>query len=107
MMEALEKKEHYNELYDYYQILLTQKQQEIFEDYYGNDYSLGEIAESNKISRNAVFDTIRKVEKILDSYEEKLKLAQKNHQLEKYLCELENETSIIGKQIITKIREME
>lgn len=106
-MEALEKKEHYNELFDYYQNLLTIKQQEIFEDYYGNDFSLGEIADNNKISRNAVFDTIKKVEKLLDNYEEILKLVEKNHTLNSYLNELEKEVTPNGQLIINKIKEME
>lgn len=106
-MEVLEKKEHYNQLFDYYQKLLTTKQQEIFEDYYANDFSLGEIAENNNISRNAVFDTIKKVEKILDNYEEILKLVEKNHLLIEYLDELENEVTSQGQLIINKIKEME
>ena len=47
-------------LYDYYKGLLTSKQQEYFEMYYFNDYSLGEIAAYLNISRNAVFDQIKK-----------------------------------------------
>ncbi len=106
-MEVLAKKAYYNELFDYYQPLLTEKQQEIFIDYYANDFSLGEIAESNNISRNAVFDTIKKVEKLLDYYEEKLKLVAKNHTLNDYLTALELEVSAKGQLIINKIKEME
>lgn len=100
-------KAYYNQLYGYYQNLLTNKQQEIFEDYYYNDFSLSEIAESNSTSRNAVFDTLKKVEKLLINYEEKLRLSQNNNQLMKLLEELSNETTDKGLLIIQKIREME
>lgn len=103
----IEKKAYYNQLYGYYQNLLTNKQQEIFEDYYYNDFSLSEIAESNSTSRNAVFDTLKKVEKLLINYEEKLRLSQNNNQLMKLLEELSNETTDKGLLIIQKIREME
>ena len=71
-MDKIEKQQHYNNLYGYYQNLFTLKQQEIFENYNFDDLSLAEIAENHGISRNAVFDTLKKVEKALDSYEEKL-----------------------------------
>lgn len=106
-MEVLEKKEYFNELFAYYQKLLTEKQQEIFEDYYVNDFSLGEIAENNNISRNAVFDTIKKVEKLLENYEIKLQLVKKDHELNQYLNELSLETTEKGLLIVNKIREME
>lgn len=106
-MEVLEKKAYFNELFAYYQPLLTEKQQEIFEDYYANDFSLGEIAENNNISRNAVFDTIKKVEKLLENYEKKLQLVKKDHLLNQYLDELTLETTNKGLLIIQKIKEME
>lgn len=106
-MEVLEKKAYFNELFVYYQPLLTEKQQEIFEDYYANDFSLGEIAENNNISRNAVFDTIKKVEKLLENYENKLQLVKKDHLLNQYLNELTLETTNKGLLIIQKIKEME
>ena len=65
-MDTLEKKSYYNILYGFYQNLLTEKQKLIFEDYYYEDFSLSEIAENHEISRNAVFDTLKKVEKALD-----------------------------------------
>ena len=63
-------------LYDFYSHLLTEKQQEMIDLYYNQDLSLGEIAETFQISRQAVFDTIKRTEKILYEYEEKLKLIQ-------------------------------
>lgn len=63
-------------LYDFYSHLLTDKQQEMIDLYYNQDFSLGEIAESFQISRQAVYDTIKRTEKILYEYEEKLRLVE-------------------------------
>lgn len=73
-MEALEKKEQLNQLFDLYQSLLTEKQCLYFKLYYHEDYSLQEIAEIYQLSRNAIFDHLKKVEDHLLDYESKLKL---------------------------------
>ena len=49
-MSDLEKKNYYNILFGYYGNLLTEKQQNLFEEYYGEDYSLAEIASVYNIS---------------------------------------------------------
>ena len=59
-------------LCDLYGKLLTEKQFEFLNDYYNNDLSLSEIAENNQITRQAVRDIIKKGEKKLFEYEEKL-----------------------------------
>ena len=51
---------------------LTKKQLSIIEDYYNMDLSLSEIAENNKITRQAVRDIIKKGENKLFDLEEKL-----------------------------------
>ncbi len=61
-----------NYLLDFYGILLTRKQQAICKLYYVEDCSLSEISEMEEISRNAVFDTLKRSEQILLNYEEKL-----------------------------------
>lgn len=42
--------------------------------YYLEDYSLGEISETYDVSRQAVYDNIRRTEAMLEEYEEKLGL---------------------------------
>ena len=61
-------------LYDFYGELLTEKQKTIFEMYYQNDLSLSEIGEELSISRQAVNDQLKRTEKILAEYENKLGL---------------------------------
>ncbi|ATW28427.1 YlxM family DNA-binding protein [Candidatus Formimonas warabiya] len=64
-------------LYDFYGKLLTVKQQEIMELFYGDDLSLSEIAQEYGISRQAVYDLLKRTEKILEDYEAKLGLVAK------------------------------
>ena len=64
-------------LCDLYGKLLTQKQFDFLNDYYNNDLSLSEIAENNQITRQAVRDIIKKGEKKLFEYEEKLLFMKK------------------------------
>ena len=70
----LAKNERVNALLEFYQPLLTHKQEEYIELYYADDYSLGEIAENFAVSRQAVYDNIKRTEKILEEYESKLHL---------------------------------
>ncbi len=64
-------------LYDFYGQLLTPRQKEILSLYYEQDLSLGEISEEYKISRQAVHDILKRSEKILQEFEEKLGLIKK------------------------------
>ncbi|WP_233435015.1 putative DNA-binding protein [Mesobacillus jeotgali] len=66
-----------NYLYDFYQALLTPKQSSYMALYYLDDYSLGEIAEEYDVSRQAVYDNIKRTEAMLEEYEEKLLLFEK------------------------------
>ena len=72
--------------------LLTKKQYEFLNDYYNNDLSLSEIAENNGITRQAVRDNIKKGEKKLFEYEEKLlfmkRTLNQEKKIEKVLVEL-------------------
>ncbi|MBQ9781807.1 MAG: DNA-binding protein [Clostridia bacterium] len=71
----------YDELFEEYKSLLTEKQQEVFTLYYRLDLSLGEIKEIKNISRQGVLDTVNKVCKLLDEYENKLHLLYKKKQI--------------------------
>lgn len=73
----LEKTTRINYLFDFYQSLLTPKQRSYMSLYYLDDYSLGEIGEEYEVSRQAVFDNIKRTEAMLEDYEKKLLLFQK------------------------------
>ncbi|WP_428908687.1 putative DNA-binding protein [Niallia sp. Krafla_26] len=73
----LEKTTRMNYLYDFYQSLLTPKQRSYMALYYLEDYSLGEIAEEYDVSRQAVYDNIKRTESMLEEYEKKLLLFEK------------------------------
>ena len=64
-------------LYDFYGELLTEHQKQVYEDVVLNDYSLSEVAESLGISRQGVHDMVKRCNKLLAGYEEKLHLVEK------------------------------
>ena len=70
-------------LFEQYKELLTDKQREIVSLYYEEDYSLGEISENLNVSRQCVYDTLKRSEKILKDYENKLHLVEKIQEQEK------------------------
>ena len=87
----LEKTTRVNMLYDFYHPLLTDKQKAYMELYYHEDYSLGEIAEESNVSRQAVYDNIKRTEQLLQSYEDKLHLYEKFLKRKELLSQLEQQ----------------
>ncbi|MCR2820748.1 putative DNA-binding protein [Lederbergia panacisoli] len=73
----LEKTTRMNYLIDFYQALLTPKQRSYMSLYYLDDLSLGEIADEYEVSRQAVYDNIKRTEAMLEEYEDKLRLFQR------------------------------
>jgi len=70
-------------LYDFFGDILTKKQQEYYDLYYNDDLSLSEIGEKAGITRQGVYDIIKRARKIL--------------------VNIENETGIIRRWIETRI----
>lgn len=64
-------------LYDFYGELLTQTQKSIYEDVVMNDLSYSELAREYGISRQGVFDMMKRCDKKLEDFEKKLKLVEK------------------------------
>lgn len=64
-------------LYDFYGELLTEHQRHIYEDVVFENLSLGEIAQEEGVSRQAVHDMIKRCDRALLEYESKLKLIEK------------------------------
>ncbi|HDR7322515.1 TPA: putative DNA-binding protein [Bacillus toyonensis] len=84
----LEKTTRMNHLFDFYQSLLTQKQRSYMSLYYLDDLSLGEIAEEFDVSRQAVYDNIKRTEAMLEEYEDKLVLLQKFQERQRLVAKL-------------------
>ena len=67
-------------LYDFYGSLLTDRQREVMELYYGENLSLSEIAAEFSISRQGVHDALKNAERALHEYEQNLGLVEKFQQ---------------------------
>ena len=93
------KNEYISDLLMIYGDLLTEYQLEIMELYYFEDLSLKEIADNKNVSRNAIFTLIKRVEKILLDYEDKLKLNNKINKIEEKL----NDNQILKDDILNII----
>lgn len=76
-MIAVEKRVRQAYLYDFYGELLTEHQRQVYEEVVVNDMSLGEMAEEFGISRQGVHDTVKRCDRILEGYEEKLHLLER------------------------------
>ena len=83
-------------LFDFYGELLTDKQREYFDLRYNEDLSLGEIAEQCGISRQGVWDIIRRAETAMSEIEEKTGLIKRFIERNAQIDELQNELKSIG-----------
>ncbi|HZK37304.1 MAG TPA: putative DNA-binding protein [Clostridia bacterium] len=99
----LEKTVEISVLYDFYNQLLTEKQKNIVDLYYNQDLSLGEIADELGVSRQAVYDMLKRTERLLYQYEERLNFIRltdiKNKKILDILnsvISLENELALIS-----------
>lgn len=81
-------------LYDFYGALLKESQQRMFEASILEDYGYAEIAQEEGISRQGVYDAIRRATRQLREYEEKLGLVSRfekqREQTERLRRELDN-----------------
>ena len=76
---------YYSALFDYYQNLLTDVQRKYFEDYYFNNLSLQEIADSYDVSRNAISKTLKEIKEKLDYYENILNLYSNKNKIKEII----------------------
>lgn len=74
MEEVFAKRVRMAQLFDTYKNMLTDKQQQCMALYFNEDLSLTEIATELGVSRQAVFDLLKRVEAQLNKYEGKLGL---------------------------------
>ncbi len=104
----LEKIEHMIMLKDFYGPLLTEKQQLVMNLHYENDWSLSEIAEHMSITRQAVYDLLKRAESSLEDYEHRLGLVEKfmsaRQHLEKIYALLNNEEKVDEKTLARAVK---
>lgn len=104
----LEKTMRINFLFDFYQELLTAKQRKYMELYYLEDLSLSEISEVFSVSRQAVYDNIKRTEAMLETYEEKLNLYEKFSKRAELIEELEKTISDEkASEIVNQLKELD
>ncbi|MBD5100421.1 MAG: DNA-binding protein [Clostridiales bacterium] len=88
---------------DYYGSLLTPYQRKLVDGYYNLDMSLSELAEENDISPQGVRDALKRAEKQLISYEEKLNLVKKSERIKSILDEVMQDCNDVQKEKLSKI----
>ncbi|MWC26596.1 YlxM family DNA-binding protein [Paenibacillus sp. MMS18-CY102] len=87
--DALDKTNRINLLFDFYEPLLTDKQRTFLMQYFIEDFSLGEIAADFGISRQAVYEHIKRAQTVLEGYEAKLGLLTRHETLRRAMDGLE------------------
>lgn len=79
----MEENLYYIELFEIYKGLLTPRQRDLFSSHYLLDLSLSEIAQPENLSRQSVYDAVKKVKAKLIGYEKELGLKAKYDNLTK------------------------
>ena len=93
-------------LYDFYGQLLTEHQRVLYEDIVLNDLSYAEVAKEEGISRQGVYDLIKRCDKLLLGYEEKLHLVERFSRIKEKIEQIESQTNQEEiKDLATKILE--
>jgi len=87
-LETLMKTTRMNLLFDWYEPLLTERQRTYMRYYFHDDYSLGEIAAEFDVSRQAVYDQLKRTELLLEQYESKLGLLARHERRQRMIQEL-------------------
>ncbi|MBP5281985.1 MAG: YlxM family DNA-binding protein [Lachnospiraceae bacterium] len=93
-------------LYDFYGDLLTEHQRQVYEAAVFDDMSLGEIAAEQGITRQGVHDLIKRCDKILAEYEEKLHLVERFEKAKEKIARIETLTGQ-GRGSDEKLKESE
>lgn len=88
-----------NQLYDFYGELLTERQRKLFQRYYHDDLSLAEIGEEFDISRQAVYDGLRRSEQALESFERSLQLLARHQRQRRLVEQLAAEVERLATQV--------
>ena len=87
---------------DYYGSLLTDYQRQLVDGYYNMDMSLSELADEYNISPQGVRDALKRAEKQLVGYEEKLGLVKKSQSVVELLQDAITDCGDKGQENIKK-----
>ena len=90
-------------LFDFYGELLNEHQKEVYGLLVNNDFSISEIAEEYGISRQAASDLIKRIDKILFSYESKLKLVERFEKIRNIITETSEIPENIREKILSEL----
>ena len=82
-------------LLDYYGGMLTDKQRDCFDMRYNQDLSLGEIAESMGVSRQAVNDNLSRTEALLRRMEENIGCVKRYKLAREAVSEIRNAATVL------------
>ena len=96
-------------LTEIYKNLLTNKQQSMLKDFLDNNLSISELAQEQKISRQAVNDLLKRTFKSLEDYEKKLGLLSKFESIKDDISNLKksiNQDSITKEELISKLNKI-
>lgn len=93
-------------LFDFYGELLTEKQREYYDLHYNEDLSLAEIAEQSGISRQGVWDMIRRAEAAMEQIEEKTGLIKRMSERALIISRLEEKLSLLEEQTCGEAAEL-
>ena len=88
---------------DYYGSLLTEYQRRLVDGYYNLDMSLSELAKENDISPQGVRDALKRAEKQLIAYEEKLGLVRKTQEIKSIIEEVMQRSEKEQKEKLSKV----
>lgn len=89
---TLDQREWKGMLYDFYGELLTEHQRKIYEDVVLDDFSLSEIASEQGISRQGVHDLVKRCDRILLDYEEKMHLVERFSKIKEKIQQIDSLT---------------
>ena len=101
----MEEKVKISILLQLYGNLLTNKQKQYMDYYYNEDLSLSEIADNEKITRQAVRTILIKCKKKLEEYEKKLEFSQKEKKIKEIIERIQEiNQDIKVKELLNKLK---
>lgn len=106
----MEKTLHMSLLFDFYGSLLTDRQQDIFKMYFHEDLSFGEIGEQLDVSRQAIYDIVKRSGDSFAAFETKLGLLAKHQEQQDFYNEMLRLIAMIRKadeDWLTNLTELE